>query len=326
MTRADAGTVCTHARDAGLALTVFVSATPLRVGPAEVAVLVQDAVGAIPRTDARVDPGLLLAGDLGRERRVARRAGMDPNRLLYAATVSLDATGPLSLRADVEREGPRARGRSVRLDVAEAATPLLAWWALVALPPFAIALYAGHGVLARRQAARRRQVRRPDEVRPGLLRIADDRDGERLHRRDVLLEGPSVDQPEHGRALLRHTEPHVHKPTLAKRRAPRLEARSADRLDAARIPWAALPDVPRGGIARKRHVEERTDGDADRAAGIGLGDLPRRARSGPGGAGDEQQSGEERPERRGALHARDRQLWPGSSMACAPAGPSEPAA
>ena len=164
MAAADGGHVCASATDGGLRVTIFTAPTPLRVGTAEIAVLVQDATDDSPRMDAAVQLHLTTPG-AAELVTVEARAGADANRLLRAATVTLPAAGPIEIEAQVDGSSSQARV-GCRTDVTEAAPPLLSSWPLLLFPPVAVALFAARQVLAIRQERRRSRPRLPDAGTP----------------------------------------------------------------------------------------------------------------------------------------------------------------
>ena len=151
---ADGGSLCASEVEAGLRVSVFLDPTPLRVGPAEIGVLVQGAADDRPIPAASVRLRLSRPGNEAGARELEARIGTAANRLLHAATTSLDASGALEIEVHVSQGGHDARVRC-SAEVGAGAPPLLVWWPLLALPPAAVALFATHQVLAGRLRARR---------------------------------------------------------------------------------------------------------------------------------------------------------------------------
>jgi hypothetical protein len=155
---ADGGRVCASAVAGTHRLTLFIQPTPVRVGEAEVGVLVQDAASGEVRPETNVRLRVHAAGSDGPVTEVAARGGVTENRLLRGATLSFATPGEVAIEAEVAGDAaPRVR---CAVAVEAAAPPLVAHWPLLALPPAAVALYVAHQVLAERQAARRRGSRR----------------------------------------------------------------------------------------------------------------------------------------------------------------------
>jgi hypothetical protein len=102
LARADGGAIRIQ-RDAGpLRITVFSAPEPLRVGAADLSVMVQSREGGAPVLDAEVE--LRLEGPPP-ERPIQVRATREQaaNKLLYAASVELPAAGTWRLRATCPR-------------------------------------------------------------------------------------------------------------------------------------------------------------------------------------------------------------------------------
>jgi hypothetical protein len=134
-------------------VTVFSTPDPLRVGPADLSVLVQDRAGGEPLLDVEVvlevgpPPGVG-----GPPVRLAATREEATNKLLYAASFAPARAGAWSLVVTVRRgiEHGRVRGTLV---VEPAASGLARIWAYLALPPAAVALYALRAALVRRRRA-----------------------------------------------------------------------------------------------------------------------------------------------------------------------------
>lgn len=139
---ADGGVVRVREQAGDVTVTVFTAPTPLRVGPIDVSVLVQDGRGEVVG-DAAVAVALRAARDGTAVAGAATRA-QATNKLLYAAPLTLPAAGTWRVEVRVTRPGsaPAAVGFAV-----EAAPPLPPWrayWPYFALPAVAIAVYALH--------------------------------------------------------------------------------------------------------------------------------------------------------------------------------------
>ena len=164
-TFADGGLVRARTQDGRLAVTLFTSPTPLRVGLADVSVLVQDERGE-PVLDAdvvlRVDP---LDGDAS-STVVALARDAATNKLLQAATVRLPASGRFRLTASTLR-GADGAVTSADVDVAPPQAALRGLAVPLALPPVAAVLFALHQWLGSRRHARRPRPRvATAELRP----------------------------------------------------------------------------------------------------------------------------------------------------------------
>jgi hypothetical protein len=165
LARADGGTVRVVEPVGAFVVTIFSAPEPLRVGPADVSVLVQDRRSGAPMLDARVTLEVLApgGGDASPTRLEATHAEAT-NKLLYAARLVTDRAGTWSVRATVQR-GSDAVEVDCPLPVAPSASTLTDVWPYLALPPLVVALYALRAHLLRRRQLRpvgpRRDARAP---------------------------------------------------------------------------------------------------------------------------------------------------------------------
>jgi len=148
--RGDGGVVRLSERAGPFVVTVFTSPTPLRAGPADVSVMVQDAEGRRPILDAEVSVSLspLAAGPKAVSARATRQTAS--NKLLYAALLDLPAPGRWDLRVTVDRNGTSGEV-ACEVTLTPARPRLLAFWPYLAFPPLAIVLFALHSWLRRRK-------------------------------------------------------------------------------------------------------------------------------------------------------------------------------
>ena len=155
---ADGGVVVASGPVAALRASVLVSPAPLRSGPAEWSVLLQDASGA-PVLDAEVEFELQLHGVSGHHSRrvVAARREASANRLLYSALVDLPEPGTWQVVLLVTR-GEHGR-LGFELPVGPATGRAVEHWRALSLPPIALGLFALHQWLSRGE--RRRARRNP---------------------------------------------------------------------------------------------------------------------------------------------------------------------
>ncbi|MBY0278273.1 hypothetical protein K2Z84_23340 [Candidatus Binatia bacterium] len=158
----DGGLVRASGVQNGLLVTLFTTPTPLRVGSADVSVLVQDAATRAPILDAqvsaRVSPqheGALPATAL------LDRAGAT-NQLLQAAPVTLPIPGPYRIVVEARRGVARAL-LATDVTVEPALPPLLALWPYLALPPLVIGLFLVQQIL-------RHRSRGDARTGPGVIR------------------------------------------------------------------------------------------------------------------------------------------------------------
>ncbi len=134
-------------------VTVFTAPTPLRAGPVDVSVLVQETHGGDVIADADVSVVLRARDDPARQVRATALHEQATNKLLYAALLDLPAAGAWQVEVAVTHAGSTA---TLAFDV-DAAPPLPPWrayWPYFALPPFAIAIYALHQWLVLRPRRR----------------------------------------------------------------------------------------------------------------------------------------------------------------------------
>lgn len=149
--RADGGTVRVSQECGGYRVTVFTDPTPLRVGAADVSVLVQDRADGAPMREGDValtwTPREAGAATVQVEATEAEAT----NKLLRAARVELPASGWWDVRV-------RVAGRHGVCEVpfaVEVAAPLPRWaelWGWIALPLVPIVLFVLHEATARRRA------------------------------------------------------------------------------------------------------------------------------------------------------------------------------
>lgn len=145
---ADGGVVCGSAAAAGLRLTVRVAPTPVRVGPAEIAVLVQDDASARIRPDVPVRIALEGAPWCGPAEQAP--PGTSGGGLLRGVRKEVLAPGPIRIVATAGETSV-----TCALEVEDALPPLVERWPLLAVPPLAVALYAAGRSLAAAQGRRR---------------------------------------------------------------------------------------------------------------------------------------------------------------------------
>lgn len=157
---ADGGTLRCVQRLGDWQVSVFTSPTPLRAGPAEINVLVQEQATGQPGPDAPVALELSEPGMPGVLRVVPTRAAAT-NKLMQAALVDLTTPGTwrLAVLCDAAlppRDGwPRHSDRRLEIDLA-VGPPLPQWlahWPWFCWPLAAVALFACHRMLAGRQKA-----------------------------------------------------------------------------------------------------------------------------------------------------------------------------
>ncbi|MFN4260350.1 MAG: hypothetical protein ACK4RK_13720 [Gemmataceae bacterium] len=147
--RADGGEVRFSQRLGDYQVTVFTAPVPLRAGPVDVSVFVQDAADNIPLLDTTVLVGMTPAGSTsgGIHQRASQEAAT--NKLYQSAKFELPHAGRWSVQ--IEIDGPHGPVHT-QFDV-EAAEPLPRWWDMVfwiALPVVPIVLFSVQQILTRR--------------------------------------------------------------------------------------------------------------------------------------------------------------------------------
>ncbi|HEY5770689.1 MAG TPA: hypothetical protein VIS71_12665 [Terrimicrobium sp.] len=169
--RADGGAILARQTINGLGLTVFASPAPLRAGPVDVSVLVQD--GETSVLDATVEVAWLASPssspewlppccsmETSAERIPAIRAHSN-NRLLYSAIVPMKSSGPSKLTISVA-QGDRKASLSCDIDVRPPLPPAVAFWRWLVFPPVAIAGFVLHQNLLR---SSKRATRKSETLR-----------------------------------------------------------------------------------------------------------------------------------------------------------------
>ena len=148
--RADGGALCLLERAGGYQVAVFTSPTPLRAGPVDISVLVQDASTGeqVPRARVVVRLKPHDGSALPLEYQATTEAAT--NKLFHAAKFDLPEPGRWDV--EVRIDGPLGSAR-VRCGV-EASGPLPRWlevWPWVGWPALAILLFCVHQRLVRRR-------------------------------------------------------------------------------------------------------------------------------------------------------------------------------
>ena len=126
-------------------MTVFTAPAPLRAGPVDVSVLVQDADTGAPVENPTVEVVLTPAGASEPAARGPATAEAATNKLFRAAQFDVPEAG--RWRIDVELDGPKGPAR-VGFE-ADVAGPLPRWvelWPWIALPVPVVLLFVAHQV------------------------------------------------------------------------------------------------------------------------------------------------------------------------------------
>lgn len=156
--RADGGTLRLSQQVGGYRLSVFTLPAPLRTGPIDVSMLIQDPATNRVLDDVRVTVLATPAGRPGPTIRQAAGNATAGNRLLQSATFDLPSPGKwhVEVRVDGDR-GPAEVGFDVV--AAEGLPPWFRMGIWIGLPGVAVALFGMHEALVEREARRRRRLR-----------------------------------------------------------------------------------------------------------------------------------------------------------------------
>src|SRR5262249_48206786 len=142
--RGDGGSVCLSEKTGPYQVTVFSAPTPLRAGPVDISVLVQDAATGQPMPQATVTISMTQIGQPA----LANPATQDiaTNKLLHAARFELPVPGRWELKVHVDG----AKGLVVVGLELEVSPPLPRWrelWPWFAWPALAVGLFGVHHLL-----------------------------------------------------------------------------------------------------------------------------------------------------------------------------------
>jgi len=149
----DGGLVRVSERSGPFVVTVFTAPTPLRVGGADVSVLVQTADDRSAVLDAEVE---IVARASGVELRAPATRGAATNKLLYAAIITFPTPGAWALAAHVRRGESVAVSCEVSVEPPQAA--VIAYWPYFAAPALIVAVFALHQWLAARTRPQQHRI------------------------------------------------------------------------------------------------------------------------------------------------------------------------
>jgi hypothetical protein len=146
--RADGGTLRLSERKGNYRITVFTAPNPLRAGPVDVSVFVQEAATEQPLPEVRVTVKAVRRGSLGAPIGHSATAEAATNKLYRAAIFNLPEPGWYALEVSVDG----ALGEARACFEVNAAEPLPSWlvmWPWVGWPAVAILLFGVHQLLVR---------------------------------------------------------------------------------------------------------------------------------------------------------------------------------
>jgi hypothetical protein len=145
---ADGGTVRLSEQQGNYRITVFTTPTPVRAGPVDVSVLVQDAATGEVVPDVQVTIKAVPRDSPGVALSYPATAEAATNKLYRAAMLDLPEPGWYTL--EVSFDGPLGGVQAqFELEAAEALPPWLALWPWVGWPFLAILLFSLHQFLVR---------------------------------------------------------------------------------------------------------------------------------------------------------------------------------
>ena len=150
--QADGGTAQFTKSDGPFRITVFTSPSPLRAGPVDISLMIQNQENQQPLLACSVD--VQLRRDTTCISAPATRDAAQ-NRLLYAAQVKIPEPGIWDV-AVVIKNGTDSAKIIGAITVAPARSVLLAYWRSLLLPPLLIALFVLNQWLKRNSAKRPR--------------------------------------------------------------------------------------------------------------------------------------------------------------------------
>ncbi len=148
--RPDGGVVVFRAVAAPFVITVFASPVPLRVGPVDISVMVQDASTSKLVLGAIVTVSLRAVHTRGPVIEAPASARSATNKLLYNATPGLPRPGEWELGVRVQR-GATEVTVTRALPVVASRAALLDVWGYLALPVWLTALFILHQYLSYRR-------------------------------------------------------------------------------------------------------------------------------------------------------------------------------
>jgi hypothetical protein len=150
---ADGGKVVLIERQADYRISVFMSPDPLRAGPTDISVLIQDAETGNPITNAQIIVTLTSTSAPSRTIYAAATNDAATNKLLSAALVDLPEPGEWNIEINCLAQHTAFQVHFL-IDVGERTAPCLEGWSWFTWPAGAVILFGIH----RRLVWRRRSV------------------------------------------------------------------------------------------------------------------------------------------------------------------------
>jgi hypothetical protein len=151
---ADGGAVLSQQTSGPYRITLFGSPSPLRAGPADLSVMIQDAKTGAPVLDQSVAIDVTAAMNSGSTAWIPPCCSMDAktigavaathanaqNKLLYAASIVLPASGQHDVTVRIG--GDKGHSLESKIDVQSPSSPATSYWACLAAPPLLIGIFA----------------------------------------------------------------------------------------------------------------------------------------------------------------------------------------
>lgn len=137
---ADGGTLRASRQSGEYRISVFTSPTPLRAGPVDVSVLVQDAASGDAQHDLQVEVQAVLRGDAATTIRRPATSQSATNKLFYAAQFDLPAPGLWKISVKVD-DGRRTEPLQFAVEAADRAPPWQTLWPWFTWPVLVILLF-----------------------------------------------------------------------------------------------------------------------------------------------------------------------------------------
>lgn len=144
---ADGGFVELHQEVGPFVVTVFSAPGPLRAGPVDMSVLVQDRASGQPVLDGEVFVRLKSPGAITLVERATREVAQ--NKLLYSALMNLPEAGQWELEVTIT-QGKETASILGQVSAAAPSPFWLSYWRSLSLPPILIAVFALNQWLKRR--------------------------------------------------------------------------------------------------------------------------------------------------------------------------------
>jgi hypothetical protein len=136
--QADGGVVIFQRASPPFTITLFSTEMPLRPGPADLSVLLEQPDGHSPILDAQVF--MELQHEAGMFIRAEATRSQARNKLLYCSLINLPVAGQWKMKMHIRRGADNAEVLS-DLFVAAPQPVLVSYWKLMALPPIVIILF-----------------------------------------------------------------------------------------------------------------------------------------------------------------------------------------